>query len=116
MLFDSASDLQGIGRVNAKEDPEDFGWLAPGLDSLEPISVFLIAKASFESRGPLSSNLLCQDFTVVFKLASPSLSLEIRLDMLTGAPTPVAIGCIDSICSDAVHLSKQLGGFAHRGC
>ena len=112
-LFDSSADLQGVGGVNAKEDPEDFSLLCPGPDSAEAIAIFLVAKTPFESGGPLPPNLFCQDFSMNFELPSPALSLEVSFDLLTGTPTAVGVGRIDGISSDEPYLVKKLARLGH---
>ena len=47
----SFGDGHGIGGMDAKENPEDFGFLVSGFNFLKSVMVFFISKTAFQSGG-----------------------------------------------------------------
>ena len=101
------SDPDRIGSVYTEEDPEDFIFLGPGFDLVQAIMLSFCTKAAFHTGCPFFTELRCYNLPLILILTGPSFPLEVRDDLLAGAPLTVRVTSIDIIRRYVSDLAEQ---------
>lgn len=96
-------DFDGIGRVDAEENPCDFGLPGSGADFPEEVMIFFIAETAFEHRGPHDGQGVSHRIFLLFVRPLVSFGFERSGDALLAAPTAVLVAGVDTVGSQLPH-------------
>ena len=108
----AVADFEGVGGVDAEEDPQFFGGLSTCFDAFEAVVFFFVAEASFELGGALFFKCSGYFFALKFIFSRSSFAYKVSGDAVKGCVFAVGIGGVDGVCSGAIYFnSSKLLGF-----